>query len=247
MVENHVSYSARLRYHYQTHPEDWKALTYTALAGAFILSFDQWGETSFNALTGVINFAAAFVISVIGIGIHDTAHRMAALKMGYDIEHRIWFAGLISSIALVMISRGALKIYLFESMALSAMRLHRMGRYPFMGTTWEYSFAYMAGPLASLVFAGMLASIAAASGITGGLLSLAIQFNLTYGLLALLPLPPLDGMWILYYSRGVFVGLLTGGLAYVIMTLFGVAYWPPLALSIIMGIIVGICWMYFYD
>lgn len=247
MVENFVSYSARLRSHYRTHTEDFKALAYTALAGAFILSFDQWGETSFDALTGIINFVAALAICAIGIGIHDAAHRIAALKMGYDIEHRIWFAGLIASIALVIISRGAFKIYLFESMALSAIRLHRMGRYPVMGTTWEYGFAYMAGPIASLVFAGMLASIAAASGIHGGLLGLAVQFNLIYGLLALLPLPPLDGMWILYYSRGVFIGLVTGGLAYVIMTLFGVAYWPPLAISILLGLIIGICWMYYLD
>ena len=241
------TYYYRLSQHYKAHPDDLKTLGYTILACAFILSFDKWGETAFDAVIGLGNFAAALVICTIGIGIHDIAHRITSVKMGYDIEHKIWFAGLIISIVLVLVSRGAVKVYLIEAMTLAPVRLYRAGRYPFMGTTWEYSLAYMSGPLASLIFAGILASIASAAGITTGLLILAVQFNLIYGLLALLPLPPLDGLWILYYSRGVYCGLIVGALAYTIMTQFGIAYWMPFAFSIVLGIISGIYWMKVHD
>lgn len=246
-MENWVSYTARLKAHYQSRPEDLKTLAYSILVAAFILSFDLWGDTAFDAIAGLFNLLAALLICAVGILLHDSAHRLMAIKMGYEIEHRIWFGGAVVSLVLVLVSRGALKTYFFESMSLAPVRLHRMGRYPFMGTTWEYAMVYMAGPLASLIFAGLLASIASSAGIAGGLLGLAIQFNLMYGLLTLVPIPPLDGLWILFYSRGVYCGLIVGGLSYVVMTTFGLAYWMPLAMAIVIGIISGIYWMKVHD
>lgn len=247
MIENRANYLSRLKVHYFAHPDEVKGLGYSILVAAFILSFDKWGGATFDAAAGVVNFLAALVICAIGVIIHDAAHRITAIKMGYEIEHKIWFAGMAASLALVIVTRGVIKIFLFESMIHSPIRLHRMGRYPFMGTTWEYNLLYASGPVASLLLAGVLAAIGSAAGISGGLLGMTIQFNLIYGLLALLPFPPLDGTWMLYYSRGVYTGLFVGSLAYVLMTLLGLTGLAPILIAVFLGIVSGIFWMFNYE
>lgn len=247
MVDNNMHYMARLRGQYFVHPDERKSLAYMILIAAFILSFDKWGDTTFDALTGLLNFLAALIICGIGILAHDAAHRAAAIKMGASVEHKVWFAGMIASIAIVMVSRGFFKTYFFESMVMSPMRLHRMGRYPFFGTAWEYCMLYVAGPIVSLLLAGLFAAIGAAAGLHGGLIGMAIQFNLVYGLLALLPLPPLDGAWILIYSRGVYTGVFVGGLGYLLMTLAGSTGLAPIIIAALIGVASGIYWMMKHD
>lgn len=247
MVDNSMHYMARLKGHYWVHPDEVKSLGYVILVSAFILSFDRWGAQTFDAIAGLSNFLGALIVCAIGVLVHDAAHRAAAIKLGYEIEHRVWFAGMAISLALVIVSRGFFKIFLVEAMRHTPVRLHRMGRYPYLGTAWDYSMLYLAGPVTSLILAGLFAAAGAAAGISGGIIGMAIQFNLIYGLASLLPIPPLDGMWILIYSRGVYTGLFVGAVSYMIMTMAGLTGFSPLIIAILIGIISGIYWMKKYD
>ncbi len=67
-----------------------KHLIVASVVLGFIFSFTEWGTTSFDPVTGVLNWLKTIIISLIALLIHILAHKFIAFKSHAIIEFRTW-------------------------------------------------------------------------------------------------------------------------------------------------------------
>ena len=100
-----------------------------------------------------------------------------------------------------VISRGNFNLLMAESFEVKMLTRERIGTSFYRENVEEIGFIAMMGSLANILFATILKLIAIWIGATSGILYQMILFNVTYGIVHLLPLPALDGVKILWFSR----------------------------------------------
>jgi len=85
------------RYYKFTHHEI-RGIIIAILVIAFIISFKEWGKTSFDVAAGLYNLFNAVLIVALSILIHDFGQRIWGLAIGYRIEYKMWTFGLIAAL-----------------------------------------------------------------------------------------------------------------------------------------------------
>ncbi len=220
-----------------------RGLAVVVLVFAFIFSFREWGAERFDVITGLGIFFMAVIIVALVMFIHETGQRLSALKFGLETEVRVWGYGLLAALILCFISRGKLMFFAATGMWIHHMAVHRLGHFRYGPNVQAFGAVAMMGPLANIAAATFVKFLQVNLHlIPAG--SVFVQkfffFSWLFAVLNLLPIPPLDGSRLLFWSRLTFAFVFGAIAGYLVLYSIGIYSY---ILALIIG---GAVWLGFY-
>ncbi|MFH1510924.1 MAG: hypothetical protein ABIF10_04470, partial [Candidatus Woesearchaeota archaeon] len=189
-----------------------------------IVAFDDKSET-FNISSWIGNFLVWLIIVASSFIVHQLGHRLIGLKIGYRVEYRIWWYGLLIGIVVMLLTRGKFWVLVPGSILVHHMQLHRLGKFRFGPNVFSFSMISLWGPLASIFFAAIVKTLQVWFGLAifgEAFVDKLFMFNLWLAAYALLPIPPLAGSRIFFHSRAIYVFVAASVIAYAILISLGV-------------------------
>lgn len=179
----------------------------TVLVLGFVVSFDQWGGAIFNLTEGFWNFARALIFVAIALFVHHGGQRLWGLFRGFRVEQRIWWYGILISLLGVIVSDGLFVFLGASSTLIHPLPKHRFGRFRYGPNLSEYAMVCLAGPVFNIFLASFVVVLSWMTLFPAELAASLFTFNLIFAAWNLLPIPPLDGSRVMYFSRLTYVFL----------------------------------------
>ncbi|HLC19790.1 MAG TPA: hypothetical protein VJK72_02650 [Candidatus Nanoarchaeia archaeon] len=191
-----------------------KDLAIATVVLGFVFSFRDWGSGGVDILVGVRHFLTTVILAALSLFVHESAHRIMALLIGYKAEFKLWWGGLLASLILVFISNGRIPLALPGGVVNAILIRQRLGEFRYGLNYWENGLIALYGPLANLALA-FVAKVFLNFFPDSFLFEKLLFLNIVMAICTMLPIPPLDGMSTFWGSRVVFVlafvGILTSG------------------------------------
>lgn len=185
-------------------PAEVKVFILVVIALGFIASWDEWGAVKFDAAVGLKNLIISVIAMLSIVFVHHAAQRIAGLKAGFRVEHKLWWYGLLAGLILVAVSNGKLQFLAGTITVAHFLPIHRLGKHRPGPNVSTLSSIMLAGPLANVLFAAII-HVLTSAGVLGVLGVKLMTLSLWFALCNLLPLPSLDGAYVLYHSRALYV------------------------------------------
>jgi Zn-dependent protease len=211
----------------------------SVLIVTFIVGFDD-GNKVFNIGTYSANMLVSLIAVLIAVIIHESAHRIAAPMLGYKVEFKPFFFGLLGGLILAFMSYGKFMFLAYGSFFLNVREKHRLGYFRHYLGHFDNGKVAVTGPLANLfaamVFKGLVF-------LPEALISKIVFINVLFAITNMLPIPPLDGAHVMYSSRHLYPFTMAAIIgAGVLLLLPGVTWW----MAIIGAIALAIFYSFFY-
>jgi hypothetical protein len=206
----------------------------SAIIIGFIFAFREWSIT---------NLITAVLMAGLSILFHVTCQKIAGLKVGFKVDYKIWWYGILASLMLAFVSNGKFWwLILPGGISFSLLAGLRLGRYRYGMNYLPMGIVGLIGPISSIVLATVFKNIdiwfMASSSV---LFDNIFKFNLAYAVCQMLPIPPLDGHYLVYASRLWYAFLFGTILTYTILAvIFSVYSW---IFALIAG---GLIWLIYY-
>lgn len=217
--------------------KEWAAFIIVVLGLGLIESWTLWGAREFDLAAGLRNWLYWSVLCFIVVFIHHAAQRFVALNLGFKVEHKLWWNGMLFGFIGTILSGGKLAFLAVTSTHEQLMMIHRLGAFRFGANLVTLAKIAMAGPIANMIFAGVVGGLAGTGVIGTGFASDLFWLSAFFALWNMLPIPPLDGAKIFYWSRYMYFwicfSLIIYGLVGLVFGAFGIAY--PLAVALGLG------------
>ncbi len=235
-------YKDRVKRYFWFNKTELRDLFLLVLFFALIFSFDKWGGTTFNLIDGLKNLIIAFILVAISVFIHHSIQRLAALYLGYRPEQRIWWLGILIGLAVVIFSNGRIMVFAGSFLMIHMLTRQRLGKYRYGPSMKSFGYVAMLGPVANLLFAGILKAIN--MNIGSPLLDAFVGLNLLLAFYNAIPIPPLDGSRLVFGSRLGYVFFIGAMLAFLaLFYVLALSIIACLVLAFLMGIV---SWIVFY-
>ena len=218
-----------------------KGLAITILVFAFVISFKDWGDKTFNLAAGIFNLFNAILIVTLSMLVYDAGKRIWALIIGYRVEYQMWGIGLILSLVIVFLTNGNLWLLLPGGFVVHHMSGHRLGWFRYGINYFGIAMVAFAGSLFTLmliIFFKILYLL-----VPNALIQKAIMFNVILVITGLLPIPPLDGSKIYWGSRLMYAFVMPALVAATILMVIKISVLLSLVVSLLVGIIL---WTAYY-
>jgi len=161
--------------------EELKDLIISTLALGFIFSLNNFSLLYFLMLTGIL--ALSFIP-------HEMAHKMVAIRNGHYARYVMWKEGLMLALILAVLTGGSIIFAAPGAVMISRLSLH--------GSSRENAIISAAGPLSNLIIA-MIAYLLLHT-YQNPIFGAVLRINAFLAFFNLLPIPPLDGSKIIWYS-----------------------------------------------
>jgi Zn-dependent protease len=158
-----------------------KELAISTIALGFIFSVSHLSILYFLVLTSIL--ALSFVP-------HELAHKFVAIRYGHHARYVMWKEGLIFALLLAIITGGN-----FIFAAPGAVMISRMSIY---SNSRENAIISAAGPASNIIMAAIAYTLYQFYPIF--IFSALTQINAFLAFFNLLPIPPLDGSKVIWYS-----------------------------------------------
>ncbi len=191
---------------------------------AFILSFNDWGVEEFSLVVGISNFMFAVLIVGFSVFFRDAVQRLFALRLGIKTKFRLWWYGILVALIFTILVHGAIKLFLIGGITMAIIRTRRLGRFYYRSSLRTASIVSFIGPLTNIGLAALAKFVSLIIPINGYFLERFVLFNVAYAVLALLPIPPLEGSHMFYHSRLVYSFIFGSVLGYMIFVGFSFAW-----------------------
>lgn len=236
-----VDFIDKVKRYYKFTPYELRGLILSILAISFIISFKEWGATSFDAVAGLHNLFNAVLIVALSILVHDAGQRLWGLAIGYRLEFKMWSFGLVIALVTAFLSDGRLWLIVPSGFMLHHLAGPRLGWFRYGINYFGQAMVALAGPLFNLMLIILLKMISAFS--TNLLVEKAIMFNVIYAITSLLPIPPLDGSKIYFGSRMLYAFVVPAIVIAAILMIIDIPIFLALVLSFLVGIVL---WLVYY-
>jgi Zn-dependent protease len=237
------SYIDTVRRYFWFSGRELRALCIVIFVFAFIFSFREWGDETFDLMIGLGNFFRALLIVALVVLIHETGQRLAALKVGFRTEVKIWWYGIIAGLILVLLSRGKLMFVAATGMWIHHLAVHRLGYFRYGPNVQAFGVIAMMGPLANIAAATFVKFLQVNLHVIPATSVFAQKFfffSWLFAVLNLIPIPPLDGSRLLFWSRLTFAFVFGAIAGYLVLYSLGIY-------SYILGLLIGgAVWLGFY-
>lgn len=236
-----VDYIDKVKRFYKYTPYEIRGLAVSILVIAFVISFKEWGATSFDLGAGLYNLFNSILIAALSILVHDTGQRLWGLTIGYRVEFKMWTFGLIAALVIAFISNGNLWLIVPAGFMIHHLAGPRLGWFRYGLNFFGQAMIALAGPLFSLMLIILFKILSVFS--SNVLIEKAIIFNVIYAITCLLPIPPLDGSKIYFGSRMLYAFSLPAIVISSILMITNV----PIFLALVISFLVGITlWLVYY-
>ncbi|MBN2112415.1 M50 family metallopeptidase [Candidatus Woesearchaeota archaeon] len=223
--------------------QELKALAIVVLVFAFIFSYNEWGYEKFDIFVGLGNFFRAIIIVALGIFIHEAGQRLAALKVGFKTEVKVWWYGIIIALLLAILSNGKLLFFAATGVWIHHLAVHRLGYFRYGPNVQAFGIIALMGPIANILVATLVKFLQVNLHLIPMDSVFAQKFFLfswLFAVLNLLPIPPLDGSRLLFYSRLTYAFIFGSIAGYLVLYSLGVYSY---ILALLIG---GAVWLLFY-
>ncbi len=158
-----------------------KELVISTVALGFIFSISHMSITYFLILTGIL--ALSFIP-------HELAHKFAAMRYGHYARYVMWKEGLIFALLLAVITGGHFIFAAPGAVMISRMSIHSSSR--------ENAIISAAGPASNILIAAF--AYIFLQFYPNFVIFYLMQINAFLAFFNLLPIPPLDGSKVIWYS-----------------------------------------------
>lgn len=173
------------------------------IATAFIFSFRDWGEETFDIIVGLKNFFMVLIIAGLSFFFRISCQKVYALSQGYKAEFKVWWAGIIIALIIALVSAGRIPVVLIGGIVTILFVRQKLGEF-------RYGFSYYDNAVISLwgILGSMIMAIFFAIGLyfapQNYFFYKGLILNLIAAFCTLLPLPQMDGLQIYFGSRGLY-------------------------------------------
>jgi Zn-dependent protease len=205
---------SKLRHHFRFSKEEIEACVISVLVMAFIVSFNEWGHgTEFDFNIGLANLIRAIVIVGVILAVHVIVIKLQAIQYGYRAEFKIWWYGLMIGLGLAFLSAsitggsGKFPVVWFLApggIFFHHLAVHRLGWFRYGVNQMETGHCYLMGSISTLVLAYIF-KILLYIFPESQFFYKAMVVALWFALFTLLPIPPLVGSHMFFWSRLVYV------------------------------------------
>lgn len=214
---------------------------------SFVVGFNDQSPV-FEAAHWSLNLFYSVIAVAIAIFFPIFVQKITGLQMGFRVEHKVWFIGLVMSLMIIFISGGLYGFWFLAAtgVTLHLMERHRLGYFRYGLGLWSITWVALFGSLTNFFLAilfKILNSVAA-----NPFFEKAILVNVLFAACTMLPIPPLNGLNVLRGSRFIyllsFVAIISGG---ALMLIPGFPLVLSLIASIFFGAISAMALFLFYD
>ncbi len=224
------------------------AMMVTAFFASFALTFNDWGDTVFDAGSGVRALALMFMATLTILIITIWICKIVAIRYGYKVHYKAHYFGLFIGVYVTILSKGYLPMFLPGGFSLEQPERLRLGKFHGFYKGWEIGVVAATFPLAILLWTLLFSPLYLATG-SVFYLHLIVAVCL-FAIYACIPIPFIEkstkgrAFDIFKYFRGASFGLevfLSSGTWYIIMTatvlIFAALSYLLTVLSVQIGII----------
>lgn len=173
----------------------WLALS--ILIMMFIVGFDD-GLPEFNLAHYSANMLLSLIAVLVAVIVHESSHRIVAPNLGYKLEFRPFFFGLLGGLILSFMSYGKIIFLAYGSFYLNIMEKHRLGYFRHYVGFFDNGKVAVAGPIANLIAAMIFKSMLF---LPEALVSKLVFVNVLFAITNMLPIPPLDGAHVMFSTK----------------------------------------------
>ncbi len=234
----------RIRRYYKFGKNEQLWLFISVLAMAFIVSFSFEGE-GFVLSVFINNFALSLVAVAIAVFVHESAHRIFGLNMGYKTEFKPFLYGLLAGVILAFMTYGKVIFLAYSGVFLNIMEKHRLGYFRYQLGYFDLGKVSLLGVLANLFVAIIVKGMGF---LPEPLADKIVLVNVLFAITNTLPIPPLDGANIMYASKTaypfVFGAIISCGVLLLIPLL---SVWLAIIASLVIGLLTAITYFNFLE
>ncbi len=196
---------------------EWRAFIVAVLALSVVVSWNNWGGVQFDAAAGAANFLKALLFLSVTVFVHHAGQRLAGLWLGFYVEQRVWWYGLMISAILALVTNGVVQFLAVTSTVAHVLPMHRLGRALHGPNLSCIMKICTAGPLFNIFFGGVVKTLSWVHLFPAGAANELFVLNMVFAAWNLLPIPPLDGSRLFYYSRMTYVFSFAGIAGYALL------------------------------
>ncbi len=220
----------------------WLAISVVVLT--FIVGFND-GNDEFQLFAYVKNMLLSFTAIAVAVFVHESAHRIFALNMGYKVEFKPVLYGLIAGIILAFMSNGKIILLAYSSTFVHFIEKLRLGYFRYRMGHFDLGKICLMGPLANLAVA---IAVKTMGFLPEPLAEKLLLVNVLFAITNMLPIPPLDGVSIMWASKTFYPLALVsvvGCAALLLLPQIGV--WIAVTASLVIGIFAAFAYFNFLE
>lgn len=212
-------------------------LAVSVLILTFIVGFED-KRPEFDFALYSANMLVSLVAVVVAVLVHESAHRIVASNLGYKLEFRPFFFGLLGGLILSFMSYGKIVFLAYGSFYLNIMEKHRLGYFRHYLGYFDNGKVAVAGPFANLIAAMIFKSMLF---LPEALASKLVLVNVLFAITNMLPIPPLDGAHVMYSTRTLYpfaMAMVVGAAALLLIP--SITWWVAILGSLCIAVIYSI-------
>jgi len=234
----------KIKLYFRFSPDELKGIIITILIIGFMLSFNDWnitGSNKFDGRVGTQHLIISLLVVAISILINLTVKRIAALNIGYRLEYRMWLPGLLFGLITCLILNTLFGGFNWGwvfiapgSILLHHLVGHRLGFFRYGINLWSKSMIIIWGLVATMAVATLF-KILYTSDPTNYFYYKMFVFNLVLAVFLALPIPPSDGAFVMYATRGIYTFVIGAVIGWAVLM-----YHTNISIALIGMVLLGI-------
>lgn len=228
------NYLSKVKKYFWFNKLEFRAFFVSVVVFAFVWSLN-------NGRIELENFLVSLVLVGVVLFVHHSGQRLWGLRLGFRVEQKLWWYGIIISLILAFISFGSFKFLAASSTLIFMLQGHRLGAFRYGPNLKDYAAVCLAGPVSCILFGVFFKQLSTMGLFPVFFADSVFKLCLILAVCNLVPVPPLDGSRILYSSRLFFAFLFGAVAGYVALFYFFQIY------SFIFAVLIGVLvWFLFY-
>ncbi|MDD9953432.1 MAG: hypothetical protein OXR66_03785 [Candidatus Woesearchaeota archaeon] len=133
-------------------PDEFIGICVTAVFASFILTFNDWGTTTFNVAAGLRSLLTVFIYLAIIFLITTCIAKLIGIKQGFLVYYQPHLIGMMAGLIICVASAGYLPIFLPGGFKLDYPHRMVMGKWRGYHRQWELGMINGLFPLVILAF-----------------------------------------------------------------------------------------------
>ncbi len=237
-----ANFRDKLRRYLALEEEELRDFLVTVMVLSLIAGFNDKSE-SFNALHWTMNYLLTLFFVMVASLVHVYTQRILAIRKGYKPEFYLNWYSLGIGLILSFLTFGKAWFFLVPGIfMMKEMEFHRIGNYKYGLNISDFGWISVSGCIANIMLAVVFKALMIFYPASAALL-IGMKICVAMAIVNLIPLPPMDGAKMFFYSRAWYF-FVTGFILMMSILLFSsINIIPAVIFSLLIGIVLML-WAY---